>query len=342
VAIHVFKNRDYMDEQELCAAVKDFERVVKSSEWLLGSRDSSVHTLCLFYAMRSAFAVRAIYGDQVGEQAASASIVHSLPCPSIPRLDVVKTAALKLMIAARSYDRNGISSALDEMGVLALCPIPAEQLSKMESVVGHLSGRSRLIALVELSVFAVESGDHRSAGRYIQESRALNPSSCELHNVCVVEGVIALAAGEVHEAIRLLDSSLAACLTDEYASLSCSVRAPNLALAQKLLERGERIEVLRYLSGCKNVWSLLRQRIDTWINVIERGEMPNFQESRGVRALNRPSHKLAMQWLRASSAEIAPRLAAPKSPAEVLAGRERLRAEYRRYVSSVIRRKVEP
>jgi hypothetical protein len=330
-----------LDEQELVAAVKDFERVVKLSQRLSRTGNRSVAVLCLFYAMRSAFAIRAIFGDQGGvvRTNSSSAEYRSVSWEDLPSLGPVQNATPKLIAAASLDDSAGMATALEEMGVLALCPMPQEQLSRMEVLAGNVTGRARLIPLVELSVLAAELGDYGKASKYVVESRTFDPSSCDLYNLCVVEGLIALNAGKIRDAVQHLDKSLVACRTDEYASLSCGVRAPNLALVQKLLERGERVEVLRHLSDCKDVWQVFRPQIDKWINLIEGGEIPNFQASRGVKAWNRASQKLAMQWLRVCSLGEVHDPPNPKSPAEVMAGRERLRAEYN--MSAAIRKKLE-
>ncbi len=330
-----------VDENSLSAAVKDFERLIKSSERPFMGDSRLTHALCVFYAMRAAFAIRAILDYDARERllgidSSSANYPTVLRETALPRLDIVHNAVQTLHAAATSHDRAGTVSALRDMGVLALCPMPEQQLSRMELVAENVVGRPRLIFLVELSVFAAELEDYRRAGRYALESRALNPSSCELYNLCIVEGLVALSAGQTREAVQHLDKSLTACQADEFASLSCGVRAPNLSLAEKLLEIGERIEVLRHLSECRDVWQLLPRPIDKWISVIEGGGIPKLQTSRSIRALSQPSQKLAMQTVRAhfldNEADLTKqRSDVPMSRAEVLARREKLKAEYNRH-----------
>ena len=138
---------------------------------------------------------------------------------------------------------------------------------------------------------------------------------------------------------------MSACQADEYDSLNCSVRAPNFALAEKLLERGERVEVLRHLVDCQNVWQFLKPQIAEWVSVIEIGKRPDIQTAEVLLPMNQPSVRLKMQWMSACSllaetASVAPKSVKRKSPAEVLAGRERLRAEQERHLNAIVKKKI--
>jgi len=307
--------------------------------------------LCVFFAMRSAFSIRERLGirdeDQV-EAAADNALVEfdHVDQVELPTHEAVQNGAQKFITSVTADNRAGMLSALEQMGVFALCPLPEKQLSRMELVAGGVVGRAQLIFLVELSLFAAELGDYERSSRYALEARAFGPSSWELYSLCVVEGLIALNIGRVDEAIQCLARSMSASQTDEYASLGCGVRAPNLVLAEELLERGERVEVLRHLLQCQDVWQFLKPQIDKWVGLIEDGEIPDFQESGILRAMNQPSYKLQMQWMRACSlgegpGSAAPKPTIPKSPAEALAGRERLRAEYKVHHSAAIGNKIQ-
>jgi hypothetical protein len=144
-----------------------------------------------------------------------------------------------------------------------------------------------------------------------------------------------------------LEKSISACERDEYASLACSVRGLNLALVEKLLDSGQRVEVLRHLLQCKDVWQSLRPQLEKWISLIESGERPDFQASGILRAMNEPGYRLLMQYARARSLEegassATPQSVVPMSPAEVIARRDRLRAAYKRLRDRSIEDKLEP
>jgi len=253
---------------------------------------------------------------------------------TLPEHGAVQKAARELIAAVASEDKAGISSALEEMGVFALCPVPDHQFQRMEVVVGSLQGRARPVMLVELSCLAAEHKDYERASKYAQEARSFNPGSWERYNLCVTEGLVALNAGRDREAVQCLARSFDACLTDEYASLDCGVRAPNFALAQRLLAHGERVEVVRHLLQCKGVWQFFHKQLDKWISLIESGETPDFGASGIINSMMQPATRVQTQWVLACSPEEKPGVTPPKSPAEVMAGRERLRAEYKRHVDA--------
>jgi len=216
----------------------------------------------------------------------------------------------------------------------------------MELVAASVSGRCQVIPLVELSLFAAEIEDYRRASQYALQARAVGPGSCEMYSICIVEGLVALDAGNVGEAIRCLSRSNAVCQTDEYASTACGIQSLNLSLAEKLLECGEQVEVLMHLSECKNVWQFLRPQIDEWFGLIEKGEKPELQASETLRGLNEPALRLRMQQVRAwgfkEGLPEAPSGSVPqKSPSAVLAARARRQAEFRRDMNSFIEEKLE-
>ena len=54
---------------------------------------------------------------------------------------------------------------------------------------------------------------------------------------------------------------------------------PNMTLAQKLLERGERDVVLEYLLLCRDFWKMGAEdgRLDRWSLVVRNGGIPDFR-----------------------------------------------------------------
>jgi len=130
-----------------------------------------------------------------------------------------------------------------------------------------------------------------------------------------------------------MEDSISACQRDEYALLACGARTLNVALVQKLLDSGQRIEVLRHLLQCKDVWQSFRSQIEVWIDLIESGETLTLQASGMLKVKNELAGKLLMLYPRVRALEEQPSLGAPPvvpmSPAEVIARRERLRAAWK-------------
>jgi tetratricopeptide (TPR) repeat protein len=328
-----------MNEAEVRSAVKDFEEVIKASERLSakGTRLSAI--LGTFFAMGCAFRIRRHLGV-CGENTINEQTEHAFNDSrfeerwTLPKPDAVHNAAERLIAAAISQDYDVAANTLAEMGVMDLCPGISQQFARMEFVARSVKGPAQLIPLVELSLFAVEMGEFERAGKYTAEAHSFNPNAYELYNLCIVEGVIAMNAGQQRQAIQFVEQAIGACQRDEYASLACGVRAPNLALAERLLDGGHRVEVLKHLFECKNVWQSFRSQIEVWISLIESGARPTFQESAMLRSMNEPACRLIMQYSRARAldeGESTPQSTLPMSPAEVIARREQLKESYRRY-----------
>jgi hypothetical protein len=339
------------DVEKLLAAVRAFERVVESSEQLCQEGESLARLLGVFFAMEAAFAIRcslAIGEGEVPEMAADSGGEGSgstyAEQQSLPKPDAVRTAIPRLVAAVTSNNSAATVSALEEMGVLSLCPNPGEQLSRMERMTATVGSSARLVLLVEIALFAVELRDFDGVNRYVAEARTLSPSSWEFYNLCVLEGLLALKAGKQVEAVQWLERSSNACQVDEHVSLNCAVRAPNFLLAQELVAKGERSAVISHLLLCKYVWDYAQLPFDEWVDIIERGGIPDFQRSEAVQALNQPFWKLQTAWNRARCLEeekgLPPTRPNSKSPAEVLTARKRLVEEQQRHGHEIVKRTI--
>jgi hypothetical protein len=86
-----------------------------------------------------------------------------------------------------------------------------------------------------------------------------------------------------------------------FACVNCGIRPPNFTLAQSLLEQGESAPVMAYLNRCKDIWRAFRSQIDNLITAVEMREVVDLPNAAFVRALQRPSHMLPLQWLRVRS-----------------------------------------
>jgi hypothetical protein len=176
-----------MNKPELDATVKGFEVVIKAGEELREKGTRLAAILGTFFAMWCALKIRAhlrICGGDEIEDATDGALIESQSedCGTLPKFDAVHNAAERLIAAATLQNRAGITSALAEMGVLALCPRPSQQFTRMELVARSVTGRAQLIPLVELSLFAIELGEFEKAGKYAIEAR----SSIRAHMSCTI------------------------------------------------------------------------------------------------------------------------------------------------------------
>ena len=332
-------------------AVGAFEKVVESSEQLCQGGGSLARLLSVFFAMRAAYAIRSSVAiakshlpEKTAESGGDGSGTNYDEQQSLPTLVTVRAAIPRLVAAVNSNNSAATRSALEDMGVVALCPISGKQLSRMERMSAKVGNGTRLILLVELALFAVKLRDFDAAKRYAAEAHALRPSSWELYNLCVLEGLLALKAGKLRDALQWLEKSSDACQVDEQVSINCAVRAPNFLLAQELLAQGERAAVITHLLDCKNVWGYTRMPFDEWVDMIERGRIPDFERSEIFQALNQPFWKLLMAWRRAPCLEEGKELSSakpnPKSPAEVLKARTSLVEEQKRHADEIVNRTI--
>jgi hypothetical protein len=343
-----------MKELGLQKEISDYAELFDAFEGLLKVRDKFYVTddhlataLCELYATKGSYQILACMSSinefEVTPIEENENRVGA--CESLPKHEAVQKAGRGLLAAFALHDKGAALDALREMGVLGRCPSPECIFARMELVTERVTGHAQQVFLVELSRFAAKIGDYESASKYVWQARAFDPSSWELYNIGIIEGLIALNAGRVDQAVQCLARSIHACLAYEKARAQCCVRAPSLELAEKLLERGEGEAVLRHLSECRNVWAILQPQIDSWIHIVDDGGRPDFQATGNLRVPESPSHTLRMQWMNACSLAKGPvsadvKATPPKSPAERRAERERWMAEHEHLIDSLITRKI--
>lgn len=115
---------------------------------------------------------------------------------------------------------------------------------------------------------------HHLAQEYLRDAehnRHCKNYGNAIHQANTVLGLIALEEERVDQAESYLEASA---LTPGSAQLTAF--GPNMLLAQKLLERGRRGAVLRYLDHCGKFWKLSFGRLWLWKLKIRRGLYPNF------------------------------------------------------------------
>jgi hypothetical protein len=326
---------------------KSFESLLKARKKLPVGDDHLATALCGLHAAKGAYHIRAGIRSCVDvEPGFSCNGDENIQgmLAGFPTYEAVHGAARELLSAVSSKDSVGIVHTLRKMGVLSFCPKPDPPFPSMEQFALSVSVRAQVIFLVELSLFAVDVGEYEQASRYVQRARTRNPRSLELYNVCMVEGLIALNAGRVHDAARCLAGSLEACLENADTATECSTVAPNFELVEKLLEHGEVVEVLRHLSDCLDLWVRFKTEVLEWMDAIERGGLTDFHCPGPVKDASRPSWKLRVQWLRACLLEAelySTSFGARMSRAEVLAARDRLLARSAARSDAIVRKRIE-
>lgn len=344
-----------MNELELRKEILDYEELFKAFEGLLKvrhkffvSNDHLATALCELYAIMGAHQILQCIGE-TGELEASSICGDGDDlrgaCDSLPKHKTVQDAGRRLLVALASCDQVAASDALREMGVLALGQSQKPIFARMEMVTKRVNGRAQQVLLVDLSRFAAKVGDYGRASNYLQQARTFDLNSWELYNARLIEGLIAMNAGRVDEAVECLAQSIRACLAYEKARTQCCIRSPRLELAEKLLDRGKREAVRRHLSDCRDVWESLQPQIDSWIQVIDNKGRPNFRCAGRIAVPEKPSNTLRLQWMNACCLAEGPlsdedKATPLKSPAERRAEQERWMAENQHVLNAVVSKTI--
>ena len=191
-----------MKKQDLQDAVSTFEMVANKCRSLYVPDKIAALPLCEIYLTKSARLVRMCVDEQnlVEVEAGSNQDVQEedvlRPLVMFSQ-SAVRSAAQKLLAAVTAEDRDGTMTALEEMGISALGLTPEQQFFRLETIAGCVTGRARLVPLIELSIFAVELGDFKRATKYAAEAHQFDPEASELHDLYTVEGLAALSEGDV-------------------------------------------------------------------------------------------------------------------------------------------------
>jgi len=192
----------------------------------------------------------------------------------------------------RGADPAALIKILDEAGVLIRSLCVEDELGRLELSASSLEGRSRLIPLTELAIWATELRAYDKAAFLLASCYPLSPEAPELHDIHTVAGLIAAAEGRIEEAQKQLAESAAVCRTSKYAELLCAIRPFNLTLAEKLLESGKEASVIKYFEQCERVWSYEAVRIQQWIESIRARKRPAFY-SPGIRnSMSKPTARI--------------------------------------------------
>jgi hypothetical protein len=85
------------------------------------------------------------------------------------------------------------------------------------------------------------------------------------------------------------------------------------------------------------VWDHSKKQFASWVDAIQNGERLEFLALGTLEAMNHPAVKLSHLCNSARFPDDVVGPTTPQSPAEVRAGRERLRAEYKRQMSAAIK-----
>lgn len=147
-----------------------------------------------------------------------------------------------------------------------------DELQDMENDLGGVAPEARRFFLPRLARAAWDAGAVDKAEAYaIQAIGSSNPDGDAIHDGHVVLGLLAMKSRNVGLA---RDHLLEAGQTTGSPVLNSF--GPDLALAQQLLDAGERTAVLEYLTSCERFWQSGRKQLREWRAAIEGGGKPTL------------------------------------------------------------------
>lgn len=129
--------------------------------------------------------------------------------------------------------------------------------------------------LQSLAKVALEANNTKKATGYAEKMLSQNNSGWNygnnIHHGNIILGRIALTLDDVEEAKERL---IKAGKTPGSPQLNSF--GPNMTLAKKLLQKGEKDVVLKYIELCSKFWKMGKDRLDKWSVVVKDGKIPDF------------------------------------------------------------------
>jgi hypothetical protein len=333
-----------LDQEDIQTELSRFESTLKVR---VPAPDGLTEALREIFATESAYSIVSYFHVNYPVEIETARRVQTAARrqtrPMLPRLEVVHREIPRILEAIKSNERSAPLAALEEAGILPLCPSDDLMFEQLELSVASVMGMAQVLPLIELAFVAIKIGAFERAGSYVVRANVLAPGAPELHDLHTISGILALNNDDVNKAKESLLNSVHVCERNEFSCLSCSLHPYNLLLAEKLIERGEREVVVQYLSRCGEVWKQGARQLSPWIKEIKSGQQPDFV-SRGMRRiLDSPGFK--MRWLATRSSflsqSVAQELASQKPIREVRESLDEMQANQKRQVSDAIKGRLD-
>ncbi len=139
--------------------------------------------------------------------------------------------------------------------------------------------------LSDLALAALAAGENKKAEDYAGRLLALTKDTesqvgieparigYAIHSGNIVLGYVALDKGETNKAKEYLLA--AGKVTGRPATLISF--GPDMSLAKRLIEKGERDTVIQYFDLCSKFWEMHSKTLENWTNIVKKGGMPDFQ-----------------------------------------------------------------
>ena len=152
--------------------------------------------------------------------------------------------------------------------------VTEEQLQKTPS----RSGIGRFYQLSRLAKSAYKKGELQQAIDFANELLVTSARYTKdwnygnaVHDGNMVLGLVALKGGDRDRAAQYLQRA-----GGTPGSPQANSFGPNMSLAKKLFEAGERKAVLEYFKLCRKFWKMGHDELDLWSKEVEYGKLPSF------------------------------------------------------------------
>ena len=157
--------------------------------------------------------------------------------------------------------------------------IASQLVAAQEKVISTLpKAEDKFHMTREIAPLAFNAGDQVMAGMYAKDLLIQAESMKDdwdygnaVHTANLVLGRIALAAGDIDEAKRLL---LLAGKTPGSPQLESF--GPDMLFAKELLEKGEKDVVIQYFTLCSAFWKMDDGKLAQWKTEVQNNEIPDF------------------------------------------------------------------
>ena len=157
--------------------------------------------------------------------------------------------------------------------------IASQLVAAQEKVISTLpKAEDKFHMTREIAPLAFNAGDQVMAGMYAKDLLIQAESMKDdwdygnaVHTANLVLGRIALAAGDIDEAKRLL---LLAGKTPGSPQLESF--GPDMLFAKELLEKGEKDVVIQYFTLCSAFWKMDDGKLAQWKTEVQDNEIPDF------------------------------------------------------------------
>lgn len=154
-------------------------------------------------------------------------------------------------------------------------------VASRERMLQRQTSRERITNLTDLTLAAYQGGDISKAKKFATDlqsevealkGQATGSAQLGWHKSNIVLGLIALDEGRIDAA----NAFLIAAGKPATKSPTLQTFGPNMLLAKRLLEKGQREAVVQYLDLCSSFWSHDRGNLSAWKNSIATGKIPDF------------------------------------------------------------------